>query len=324
MLRLIFKGKMKKEELLQYASTLHSNTIQCMKTLLKASANFEYQLDQALAEAAAALDAVDLNAELDEAHAEHVVRLWRDAAIQKAYERRSEFWLLDAVRYYFDNVQRFVEPDFVPTEEDVVMARTRTTGLILTEFNDGPVKWTVVDVGGQRSERKKWANAFDDVKCIIFVVNLGGYATVLFEDETKNRMHEELAVFHDVVSKPPFNATNIVLFLNKKDIFEDLLRTVPLTACFPEYQGGADVHAALRYVEDQFRSKLPAGRDLAGVQHVSARFKKDIKTAFEEVKISLTKANAKELNRAVELIAKQEAKIKELNDQKMLAVAPTS
>jgi hypothetical protein len=36
------------------------------------------------------------------------------------------------------------------------------------------------------------------VKCILFVVNLGGYATVLFEDETKNRMQEELEVFESV------------------------------------------------------------------------------------------------------------------------------
>jgi GTPase SAR1 family protein len=207
----------------------------------------------------------------------------------------------------------------VPTEEDIIMSRTRTTGLILTEFNDGPLRWTVVDVGGQRSERKKWVNAFDDVKCILFIVNLGGYATVLFEDETKNRLMEELDVFEGVVSKPPFNKTEIFLVLNKKDLFEEQLRKVPLTKCFPEYAGGDDVHAALKFVEDQFRKRLPAGRDLAGVHAVSARFKKDIKAAFEEVKVEITKGKKQEVTRAVELIARQEARMKAREVQKQQA-----
>jgi hypothetical protein len=69
----------------------------------------------------------------------------------------------------------------------------------VAEFDESPLHWTVVDVGGQRSERKKWVNAFDNVNAILFVVNSAGYGTVLFEDETKNRMMEELTVFETVL-----------------------------------------------------------------------------------------------------------------------------
>ncbi|CAN0288437.1 unnamed protein product, partial [Ectocarpus sp. 13 AM-2016] len=48
-------------------------------------------------------------------------------------------------------------------------------------------KFSVVDVGGQRSERRKWIHCFDDVKAIIFVVALSGYNQVLFEDTGVNR-----------------------------------------------------------------------------------------------------------------------------------------
>lgn len=44
------------------------------------------------------------------------------------------------------------------------MARVRTTGMFQTEFDNPPVHWRVVDVGGQRSERKKWIKFFDDVQ----------------------------------------------------------------------------------------------------------------------------------------------------------------
>ena len=42
----------------------------------------------------------------------------------------------------------------------------------------------LVDVGGQRSERRKWIQCFDDVKAVLFVAALSGYDMTLFEDGT--------------------------------------------------------------------------------------------------------------------------------------------
>jgi hypothetical protein len=46
----------------------------------------------------------------------------------------------------------------------------------------------VVDVGGQRNERRKWLHCFQDVKAIIFCVALSEYDLVLEEDNNVNRM----------------------------------------------------------------------------------------------------------------------------------------
>ena len=91
----------------------------------------------------------------------------------------------------------------------------------------------VVDVGGQRNERKKWLHCFDDVKCILFVVNLAGYDQVLFEDNTKNRMREALDLFASVVSNKLFTETPIFLFLNKKDLFDSGVENTSITKVFP-------------------------------------------------------------------------------------------
>ena len=41
----------------------------------------------------------------------------------------------------------------------------------------------MVDVGGQRSERKKWIHCFEGVTSIVFCVSLSAYDLVLAEDE---------------------------------------------------------------------------------------------------------------------------------------------
>lgn len=38
------------------------------------------------------------------------------------------------------------------------------------------------DVGGQRSERKKWIHVFDNVQVVLFLVAISGYDHVLVED----------------------------------------------------------------------------------------------------------------------------------------------
>ena len=40
----------------------------------------------------------------------------------------------------------------------------------------------IVDVGGARSERRKWIQCFNDVRAVLFVCALSGYDMTLFED----------------------------------------------------------------------------------------------------------------------------------------------
>lgn len=64
------------------------------------------------------------------------------------------------------------------------MTRIKTTGIVEVNFIIQNVNFRVFDVGGQRSERKKWIHCFEDVNAIIFVTAVSEYDEVLFEDET--------------------------------------------------------------------------------------------------------------------------------------------
>ena len=46
----------------------------------------------------------------------------------------------------------------------------------------------MLDVGGQRSERKKWIHCFDEVKAVIFIAALSDYDLTLVEDPMMNRL----------------------------------------------------------------------------------------------------------------------------------------
>ena len=52
-----------------------------------------------------------------------------------------------------------------------------------------------IDVGGQRSERKKWIHCFSDLKLLIFLTAVSEYDQVLAEDQNTNRMTESLGLF---------------------------------------------------------------------------------------------------------------------------------
>lgn len=53
----------------------------------------------------------------------------------------------------------------------------------------------------------------------------------------QNRMHESLKLFDSICNNKWFKDTSIILFLNKKDIFEEKIKKSPLTLCFPDYTG---------------------------------------------------------------------------------------
>lgn len=299
-LRLIHQKKLSKNELATVGDSLHSNVMDCIRALVVAANNFGYVLTEDEAQLAARIAGHPDNTRIPYDLSQAILQLYRSEAISRAYARRDEFWLLDACPYYMSHLERFCEMGWTPNEEDIVMARVRTTGIVesvLEEKRPDPkadepdvMTFQVVDVGGQRNERKKWIHCFDDVKAILFVESLAGYNQVLFEDSSKNRMLESLELFQQIVSNPLFANTPIYLFLNKKDLFESMLQEVPLTKLFPEYKDGSNVIPAIDYVASRFQNLMPAGKKL-NYYPVTGVMKRDVRDAFLEVKRDLIKLN---------------------------------
>lgn len=58
--------------------------------------------------------------------------------------------------------------------------------------------WSMFDVGGQRDERRKWIQCFNDVTAIIFVTACSSFNMVLREDASQNRLKESLELFKSI------------------------------------------------------------------------------------------------------------------------------
>lgn len=84
---------------------------------------------------------------------------------------------------FFEDLDRLFSKEFVPTDQDVLRARLRTTGITETHFDLGSLQYRMFDVGGQRSERKKWIHCFENVNALLFLVAISGYDQCLAEDK---------------------------------------------------------------------------------------------------------------------------------------------
>jgi len=162
--------------------------------------------------------------------------------------------LLTRTPSYFDNIERIAQPDYMPNDQDVLRSRVKTTGITETTFIIGDLTYRMFDVGGQRSERKKWIHCFENVTTILFLVAISEYDQLLFEDETVNRMQEALTLFDSICNSRWFIKTSIILFLNKIDRFKEKLPVSPMKNYFPDYEGGEDYAMACDYILNRFVS----------------------------------------------------------------------
>ncbi|KAK3673474.1 hypothetical protein LTR78_006708 [Recurvomyces mirabilis] len=182
--------------------------------------------------------------------------LWRDHGVQLAIKKGNEYALHDNLIYYFSDIDRLFAKDYLPTDQDILRARLRTTGITETIFDTGNLTYRMFDVGGQRSERKKWIHVFDNVQVVLFLVAISGYDHVLVEDRNGNQMHEALMLFESIANSKYFEKSALILFLNKIDLFREKITsgTAPIRTHFPDFNGGdRDVEAGQDFFARKFR-----------------------------------------------------------------------
>jgi len=172
------------------------------------------------------------------------------------YEYRSLHQLNDSTSYFLDKIEQIGAETYVPTEEDVIYSHSRTTtGVVEGEFKIDGYSFRMIDVSGQRNDRRKWIHCFseDVLTCVLFVVPLNVYD--MYDEDGTNLMQEALNLFEEICNSRWFRKTSVLLLLNKRDLFAEKIRKVPLTKCFPDYDGLNTYEATTQFIQRRFEER---------------------------------------------------------------------
>ncbi|CAO2645889.1 Guanine nucleotide-binding protein subunit alpha-13, partial [Lemmus lemmus] len=223
--------------------------------------------------------------------------LWDDSGIQNAYDRRREFQLGESVKYFLDNLDKLGVPDYIPSQQDILLARRPTKGIHEYDFEIKNVPFKMVDVGGQRSERKRWFECFDSVTSILFLVSSSEFDQVLMEDRLTNRLTESLNIFETIVNNRVFSNVSIILFLNKTDLLEEKVQVVSIKDYFLDFEG--DPHClrdVQKFLVECFRGKRRDQQQRPLYHHFTTAINtENIRLVFRDVKDTILHDNLKQL-----------------------------
>ena len=66
--------------------------------------------------------------------AKDVALLWDHPTTKKVVERKHEFQFLDSAPYFLSKAEKLVGDDYLPSDDDVLRARSMTTGIVTFPF----------------------------------------------------------------------------------------------------------------------------------------------------------------------------------------------
>lgn len=186
--------------------------------------------------------------------------------------------------------------DYLPTKQDALHARKATKGVVEHEFDIKGIPFKMVDVGGQRSQRAKWFQCFEEVTSILFLVSSSAFDQVLMEDRTTNRLVESCNIFETIVNNKFFSNVSIILFLNKTDLLEIKVKETSIKDFFPNFEGNphnlTDVQTFILQMFDNKRRE----RSKALFHHFTTAIDtENIKFVFHAVKDTILQFNLKAL-----------------------------
>jgi len=282
-MRTIYGKGYSEQERISYINAIQSNVILAMKTLSSVSTQFG-KLSKEAEASREVFEGLKGEEKLDSVLADHALRLWADPVCKTAFNNRSKFQIFDAAGFFFDKIKELAQTAYVPTYDDIIRIRVRTTGIFETEFFIDKSKFKMFDVGGQRNERKKWIHCFESVTAVVFVVAISEYDQMCYEDEKTNRMDEALALFDEICNSRWFKDTSMVLFLNKKDLFAEKITKVSLTTWNPDYTGPQTFEAATSFIKENFLSKNRNNNKVIYTHITCATDKDNVRTVFNAVK----------------------------------------
>ncbi|EAY13558.1 transducin alpha subunit, putative [Trichomonas vaginalis G3] len=258
-LRIKYLDEFTSSERQNFVATMRGNMIEAMQTLLVWLERQRLELEnedlQDLAYEISQMDA--FSCEFTEEIAEQLKELWQDGSIQEAFSHKDETIIPDHMDYFFNKIDKIVQEDFQPSDEDILKARIRTIGIDKVTINCDDALIRIYDVGGQKSERSKWEKCMSEVQGVIFCVSFAEFDKPMFESPEIPRIQDALSIFEQVTHKEKFQNAPFFVLCNKYDAFSDRIKnTDAFSKTFPQYQGNPhDPDECAKFMTELFLEK---------------------------------------------------------------------
>jgi len=267
-MKILYGGGFTETEVRYYKDILLQNTLIGIQELVKQVEKLELQLSEENRKRARLFAEISvMDFKWDDTALPKIKSLWDDKAIQQAWEIAPEFQLqMTTLDYHMQHIDQYASKDYIPTNNDMLRARFRTTGMVETVFEMNQTEWTIIDTGGQLPERAKWKDfLLAKPNGIIFFTALDEFNMVSVEDSQKTKMQVAMQVFKDYVGDATSNMA-IILFLNKVDLFKKKIVAKKdfhsFQQAFPNYKGAQNVDDAASHVTSAFLSLVPEEIDI--------------------------------------------------------------
>mmetsp|Transcript_13682 Transcript_13682/g.24710 ORF Transcript_13682/g.24710 Transcript_13682/m.24710 type:complete len:367 (+) Transcript_13682:411-1511(+) len=227
----IHKGDLDPKRRRDYISIIARNILMSVEKLISKSEGLGLEEPQLLYAEERGMDVEVVRAYIEEQKevaisprvGKAIERIWGDPGIQACVDIAGQpnYAMNDSAEYFFENLERVCNPAYIPSMDDIVIVRCRTAGIYEKSFEFDGCKFTLYDLGGQKSERKKWNHVLgrNDLNGILFLVAVSGYDIPARENPSISQLEESFEIFVDFNKTCKEEKRSFILLLNKYDIF---------------------------------------------------------------------------------------------------------
>jgi GTPase SAR1 family protein len=152
--------------------------------------------------------------------------------------------LIPAAQYYLGRAEAILQADYVPSNEDLIYISEPTCGIQQYQMTISGFPFNLIDVGGSKSERRRWIHCFESVACVFFCVDLCSW----------NCMEDSLSIFGDLCNSIWVKNAKLIVLFNKKDLFKKQFCLPEFKAFYPQFEGETYAEA-IKFLAKRFQAR---------------------------------------------------------------------
>jgi len=294
-MKILHCGGFESGEIDSYRDIIRKNYLLAIQELSAKTEEFGYEVNAENLKHMRSFKALTIyDTEWDDKLVSKMKTLFEDEAIKKA--RANLTWKPQIrAEYLLEHFDRLTAQDYVPTPEDILIARQRTTGQTTTCFVKDKWKWELIDLGGQESERDKWDDVFNlnRINAVIYFAALDEFNTVAsITDKDKTTMEVSIETFNNVMNEARMKDVTRILFLNKTDLLQKKLDSAgnfdDFARKYPDYKGENNPEQVRDFIKLKYLATVEETDPLPVLTHFTCVLDtKAIDTVFEAVRSTI-------------------------------------